>query len=794
MIKKIDQNTTRIIIEDFNKTYNLFDHPIKIDDKEFLRFENAIIGKVGKNKAIVRRKGVERKNSNTITSGMTLYPIIEYISKNKSSNFSRLLVKEENTSTSSTLGYTSDPYTGAITTIVGTLLDGIPRGLVFKDNVYLCNLSDGSGGLQPNAFYDGTNFLDMKVPPLNLDLLGFASGTSGELDDELYYGYAVIPLIDGYQEGYCLVDDLNYLALYLTGIPYYYLPATKKSILLSDIPVSTNPRVTARAIYRTIGLSNLENINELYYVTTIHDNVTTTYEDGVSDSALIKVKTVSELTVPKIPYDSKYQINHNGLLVQANLAENLYTPLNDSDITLTALPAGGGDLTPDSTYKYRFMKAWRVGKEWIVSKAIDKSIYLDGSEGQVEISFNSVITNDPYYRVVIVLRSLADGEVGNKLLASYTGLAVNGYSTTIGKEDYPFTDKCPDSALIKELDVNYLISNIFKYPSSLSPSYYDTPNIFSRETIDLNVDDSDEIVGLFSNEGYLDIFKGSSIYKVFTPYPEIEQWYFKKVVDKIGAVENSIVKLPSGDYFFMMNKIGDSGVKTPVFYYWDGDRIPVSISNSIEGLFGGSLYISTIEGNYDPGRNWIWYTVTITNGSSTNYVGDVLIFDLTNKVWYYFHKNTTDLGLVSPYYLKSGEMIFGNTSGRLYKYGNNNQDSLGTAPSSVAILETIGSKKIELDDQIFDVIGFGVNCDSSGAGVSDKFILTPYKNDSVGITPVSKTLGSGINRLRFIPENGIEQCKRLHFEISNDDNVALDILSIYVDIIPEQEESGGANN
>lgn len=131
------------------------------------------------------------------------------------------------------------------------------------------NIQNQLDGKQPigGAVLDPTgdilfSFVAMPTAPSAAD-----SGVAGNPNGTYYYG---VSYLTSYGETEMSVDS-NVIAV------------VNKKISLTNIPVSSNPNVTARRIYRTTagGTSILK-----YLVGTINDNVTTTYTDDVADGSL----------------------------------------------------------------------------------------------------------------------------------------------------------------------------------------------------------------------------------------------------------------------------------------------------------------------------------------------------------------------------------------------------------------------------------------------------------------------------------------------------------------------------
>lgn len=166
------------------------------------------------------------------------------------------------------------------------------NSLTYKSHWYGCNGSDN------NIVCDGLNVEDMGVPIPTAPTvaLGSATGLTGT------YKYKVTYEIDSYQEGSSSIasDPLT--------------PSNEK--ITVTIPVSTNTRVSARNIYRTLAGGSI-----YYFLTRVADNTTTTYSDSIADGSL-------DTTIPApIDNDSppvfKYMSLHKSRIFGARLVDNL---------------------------------------------------------------------------------------------------------------------------------------------------------------------------------------------------------------------------------------------------------------------------------------------------------------------------------------------------------------------------------------------------------------------------------------------------------------------------------------
>lgn len=93
------------------------------------------------------------------------------------------------------------------------------------------------------------------------------------------------------------------------------ITVTEQGIQLTGIPVSTDPQVTERNIYREGG-----SLGQFFLVTTLNDNTTTTYLDNTSDTTLANNITLTPRRDP--PYIFKFIATHQERIFGWGDAEN----------------------------------------------------------------------------------------------------------------------------------------------------------------------------------------------------------------------------------------------------------------------------------------------------------------------------------------------------------------------------------------------------------------------------------------------------------------------------------------
>lgn len=149
--------------------------------------------------------------------------------------------------------------TGVFTNIKTGLTTGLRwNTLTFKDHWY------GVNGTDSGQVYNGSAVETMGVP-VPIAPSGVDSGVSGNPNGA--YFYKVTYEIDSYQEGNA-------------SIASSVVNVSSKKVTLT-IPVSTNTRVTARNIYRTVASGLI-----YYFVARVANNIDISYLDNIADGSL----------------------------------------------------------------------------------------------------------------------------------------------------------------------------------------------------------------------------------------------------------------------------------------------------------------------------------------------------------------------------------------------------------------------------------------------------------------------------------------------------------------------------
>lgn len=145
---------------------------------------------------------------------------------------------------------------------------GFDSGLVFdfvsfKNTAYMSNGAAGSAN-EPKAYYAPTNTFRKWGMDAPSSAPVVATSGGGGLSGDYLYAVSFVNDVNGHE------SSISPISASVT--------AAGNSIGLSSIPVSSDPQVTKRNIYRTTTGGAI-----LFLLTTINDNVATTYTDNTAD-------------------------------------------------------------------------------------------------------------------------------------------------------------------------------------------------------------------------------------------------------------------------------------------------------------------------------------------------------------------------------------------------------------------------------------------------------------------------------------------------------------------------------
>jgi len=397
--------------------------------------------------------------------------------------------------------------------------------------------------------------------------------------------------------------------------------AFTKRIGFNNLPVSADPRITHRNIYRTLVNS------DVFYFHTQLDNTVTKWIDNKADADLGS-ETFNYVNAPKT---SKYISLHKERIVLANntrLIKAWQTPAyskTGGSFTIstytfsgaTASQAGflnseattGGSLSA-GTYTYRavFYDAEGLMSDYVESNGV----VVDGSTNKSVNIYNYPTVSKTFD--VIKRAELYRSKDGGafKLIyqyepqrddSSWVGVPTlldNGIAdgATYSSTQETKTEKC-----------------------SVAFSEIGEPASFPLENIrDVFPDDGDQITGVYDDiDGFL-IFKENSICKIWTGSGSPDNWRVTKLLTNIGADDpNAIIKY--GNTYVFKNK-------NEIYKFSSGgtyENIGLEIQDTLKLVTAWHSAIG----------NDRWYIFGVTCSGITGGYG-FLIFDYIVGSWYLF--------------------------------------------------------------------------------------------------------------------------------------------------------------
>jgi hypothetical protein len=604
----------------------------------------------------------------------------------------------------------------------------------------------------------------------------------GNIEDDTFY-YFVTFTYDNGQESGMLTLAAGYGAVATTT-------GAGSKITVTNVPTG-NARVTARNLYRCSGT----NPSQIFYVGTINDNVSTTYVDNVASAKLgLPVPASTIYNYPK-PYKSRIQFVHEERLIQMNLQEDLYLPIPTADVTLTSSNSGTGTLTPGQVWSFKIYKLWfttfnpitNEEVQYIISQPLTKSVTILGGHDSITFAHSS---SDLWYGSI----HLQAADVNTTVNYHPFDDTVTGYNSSIRAAGTTFG--------IQQITPKGGIGVTpegegTKYTSWVAFSEESEPDKITRGNLmKIGQDDNEEITAGFSRYGGWDVFKGSSIHRVFTPSRDPITWEQKKIVEDIGSTyPESIVQLPDDSYIFAMNK-RTAGADRVTFYYWDGHSSPKIISGSIQSYLNG-ITVSDIDAVHDKANNFVRIAYTIEG----SYKGQELVYDpnkvgpngnvyqdWANGIWNPNPRNTADLELRCPFVTKAGKLLYGHEQGYVYHQSTtSNQDKLGAGHSNTQILVKCQPKtqedlqgELKIKKLLFNVV-------ASGAGSANGFVIYTSADDSESPLANPPTVASGENRF----EVGVNiRAKKFYLRVEHAENINIKLRMVGWDFDVRHRGSG----
>lgn len=791
----------RLVLKDFTGGINRATDPTKIGENEFYTFQNLIIYKLGSLGNAVKRAGLEVWNTRSLADADTNQQIFQYISNSKSSNFSRFIVK----STTQTK-YITSAGDSSYTVIIGTTpvpdVTGKVRFLVFRDNLYILNRNT-SGTYQSNKFYNGTDCVDMGLPPCpNTFKIQSNTATTVKTEAGVYY-YLMTFVYDDGQESAPLLptsfdptytgspdasigDASTTMWLFSQGTTRLVggVAGANKLLTLINIPTG-NARVTKRRIYRTKDATS--GMGAFYFLADINDNTTTTFVDNKLSSDLFEPYDIQAIFKPPI---AKFGVFHKDRMFIANLKENQWTEKPVATGASLSSSGTGGFIEP-GVYKYKFAYIYDIptltGTPTVSARPI-QGFYGDVSSAYKEItvptdtstnsvSITTIDNSNDYSKRVVIYRTKAGG-------STYYPIGVTALGGTT------FTDTWADGELDESVNLFEAmglekITTDKTLPSTLQWSDVNHGDSFPPDnSIEVEANDNDVITGLISEDDGILIFKERNIYKLFTDR-EQTYWLLRKVVSNKGCTEPySIVTIGTNTHLFNSNG--------QIYLYSNGQA--KRISDKIQPILDGFGTVSNIDVCFDSFRNWVVWTYQYTD--NTVVVQDMLVLDLNFPQndnigsWYHFRHYSIGgdtpindgLTICSPLSAKDGSLLFGSTSNCLMQYGKTPQykDTYhvsGTATDRIIDVKLL--KYFDFDEwEIERFLG--------------KFRLGGASSTTVSSSgkTTTKTTSGADTKVRVNTRVNSGKVQEEYIQVAMPSHVSFEIKEVGFDYIPKHEKRG----
>lgn len=249
---------------------------------------------------------------------------------------------------------------------------------------------------------------------------------AGSVDNGLHYYAVVFVDANGGETG-------SYVSTYFPSVTVTD-NTTDGKVQLTGIPVSSDPRVVSRKIYRTTAGGNVYTTN--YYLATIADNTTTTYLDNTADSGL---DTSSYIYRKANTTASMFYFN-NGLFLQAT--DIYHTALGIDALKVNTkgqsiVAIGGQALYANTTGTANTavgIQALLNNSSGGFNTAIGESAMLGNETGSWNTAVGSyamrtTIGNSMSYCTAVgrhALYGLQSGDVGNTAIGVYAGRNFGG--------------------------------------------------------------------------------------------------------------------------------------------------------------------------------------------------------------------------------------------------------------------------------------------------------------------------------------------------------------------------------
>jgi hypothetical protein len=539
---------------------------------------------------------------------------------------------------------------------------------------------------------------------------------------------------------------------------YFNKPSTGwtlAAITLNNLPVSIDPRVIKKRLYRakdtqwgTAGHPETRIIGNFYLVEEL-DNSLTTYVDVKTDTELDTTDTIEYLNTPnamkyitpiadRIAFANIIKLMTNRVIAPTFLFEYLVsgsTALILDDTQTGNLSAG--------TYKYAVSFVDVNGNESALVPYVFDT--LASPNKRIDFSFYRYVFAPVIY--TNLYRTKANGSVYYFLSATLN----DGYvpaDVHDGTADSALTIPYPKATVhnvaeLQKLPSSVIYSNLYNYLEYPELNY-----------LEVFPDDSDSITGIFDDDNGIMVFKENSICKIYTNGAP-ENWQVQKLVHNMGCDQpDSIIKRGSIYYFVWRNKV----------YEWAGSGEPKCISykrkptfDSVTSFQGAAFYNSVL-----------WYILTV-KVSSTYYL---LCYDTKLETWYKFTISQADTVFEKEFGTDKGKLLFG---GNLYiTYYNTSQAYDNDSGSTKDITIALKTKDYSFPDNfitarlMFLFINYYRLTGTASQQIT--FALTdPMSGISISITDWDETVAQSIFKIATDGMQGnLKRTFKLNFSISGE--------------------------
>lgn len=534
---------------------------------------------------------------------------------------------------------------GAWSNVMTSLSKGYFNHAQLKEGIIYTN------GIDKPKFISGSAWatvedLEITRPNVSSTTLGITQSDGGSMDVGVFMYVIVYATDDGNISPpsnaiFGIITSSSNTPLVTSGL--------RLALLLNDLPVSTDSRVTKKLIYRTEGGTAVSTgKGRVFYKLAEISNSETQFEDELPDSDL---DFGSPLTFVATPETAEYIIAHADRIFFGNISlrDKFHFPmLEPSSSQSTTVGNGSGrnyastlqDFNPNLTagvtygnatgltgglyYQYGCTFYDKDGKE---SDMIYSDVFLCPSAGADDVNLNvNGISPDWFFGDVgfshplIAGRKLyrTIGSVSSFLSGSrnmYLVLDEDTNPATFYRLSAQLNDNLDDATLATR--PLYASPSLKEYPSGIAFSRAGRQFTFYLEDVRMiNEDDRDLITGLADETDGVLIFKNDNIYKIYTGSAS-PNWYLRRHYSGIGCNDPKSILGKSNVTFFRHNK---------KVYMLPYNSVPQDIGET----FQSSLNTLSSTLSIDATNEWL---IIIANANTSE---AMYIFDYITGSWYHF--------------------------------------------------------------------------------------------------------------------------------------------------------------